>query len=337
MALLEFFSSLWKLTLKEPLAHPLSITWQRGQSSSSPGWVSFSLCSVQQALKNHICWGLFSIGQLQCWHVGREPTRWRLPPPCGFSSSAPASMAAWHSSKGIPHYGFSPPHTLQPFPHSQQLSTLELPSNAHAPTPSHHMIQWTCIHVPGTQDYGIDYLCGSHSIQTVTDQLLNSALDTSLCSNGLPQMQEYHPVSAPHSHPTSSPPTPSAGPVPLYSPSFSLPSFILLRFPWIYIFFPVVRDSYSIQLVLCEICILGVFQMHPWRERCSTSTYCSTIFSPSSYKPLEIDKHIFVCVLWDHNKYSLIELIFYMLNMKVTIFRFQINLTNCSDVPCSYF
>ena len=58
MALLEFFSSLWKLTLKEPLWLILIYYLAEGAVKQQP-WLGILLCSLySRHSKNHICWGL---------------------------------------------------------------------------------------------------------------------------------------------------------------------------------------------------------------------------------------------------------------------------------------
>ena len=82
MAVLEFFSSLWQLTLKDSLWLIL-ILLGRGGSQVAALVGGPPLFSVQQALKEPPLLGSFSIGQLQVLTCGeREPTMMGPPPLC---------------------------------------------------------------------------------------------------------------------------------------------------------------------------------------------------------------------------------------------------------------
>ena len=117
-------------------------------------------------------------------------------------------------------------------------------------------------------------LCGSHSIQSVTDQLLHSLT----VSDASPLSQTISPMCT--SCPCFRFPNPQ---VQIQSRSFSLslPSFILPSFAWICIFLsggqgllPAVSWC-SVRSSASE----EVFLMHPWREMYSTSTYFFPILS----------------------------------------------------------
>ena len=72
MTLLEFFSSLWKLTLREPLWLILIYYLAEGAVKWQP-WLGVLLCSLySRHSKNHLCWDLSLLVSCQCCHVGRE-------------------------------------------------------------------------------------------------------------------------------------------------------------------------------------------------------------------------------------------------------------------------
>ena len=77
--------------------------------------------------------------------------------------------------------------------------TLGLLPNPYISAPSHHAFQRTCTPVWDTYGCVEDHLCGSHSIQTVTDQLLHSltASNASLHPKQCPKCGGLTPASVP--------------------------------------------------------------------------------------------------------------------------------------------
>ena len=85
MVLVESFSSFWQLTFK------------------GPPWLVLLCCLVQQAINGPSSLGSFSMSAASSKHVERERLSCWLHPLCVTQQWHPASMAAWLSSKDIPH------------------------------------------------------------------------------------------------------------------------------------------------------------------------------------------------------------------------------------------
>ena len=120
----------------------------------------------------------------------------------------------------------------------------------------------------------MDCLCGSHSIQTVIDQLLHSPT----ASNAFHLSQTVALMWG--SDPCFNSFTPWIRVQSCSLSSFSLPSFILPRFVWTCVFLSS-GEGLLPALTWCSVrssASEGVFLMHLWREMYSTSTCSSAIF-----------------------------------------------------------
>ena len=195
----------------------------------------------------------------------------------------PACTAARVSCTGISHChllphvpsGFSPQSIAELARNRSTIPRLQLPALR---LPG----DFASLHPSPQGTYGCskDCLCDSHSIQTLTDQLLNSQprvlllcpLNSFLSLQGHPRWDRT-PASVPH--------PPRAGPVLLtllFPPtSFTLPSFV-----WFYIVFSsgqVLLPALSCRSARSPVSE-GVFLMYLWREMNSTPTYSSAISFP---------------------------------------------------------
>ena len=133
-----------------------------------------------------------------------------------------------------------------------------------------------CIPLRGMYGCGKDCLRDSHSIQTLTDQLLHSQPQVLLCPLNSFLSLQGHPrwdralASVPH------PPRAGPGPLTLFSPtSFTLPSSV-----WFYIVFS--GSQVLLPALFCPSARSpvseGVFLRYLWRQTNSTPT-CSSVVS----------------------------------------------------------
>ena len=246
MVLVESF---WRLTFK------------------GPPWLVLLCCSVQQAINGPSSLGSFPISQLLAASMWRERLSCWLHPLCVTQQWHPASMAAWLSSKDIPHCYLLP---LVPWAVSLQSATvltLGFLSNRYAPAPS-YTFWWTCVPVHGMQGHGMGWLCGSHSTQTVPDQLLYPLKASNAFS--LSQLIAHWgslPCCSSHGCRLSSPT------LLLFSPSFILPSFVCIRI------FLSGGQRLLPALSWCSVrssVFEDIFLLHPWRKMSFMSTYTPT-------------------------------------------------------------
>ena len=109
---------------------------------------------------------------------------------CVTQKYRPVSMLACFPTQAFPTEisSLRSPRAISP----QSIADLALGllSNLFAPAPCPYAFQGTCIPVQGTYSCSEDWLCDSHSIHTVTDQLLHSpvASNVSLLSQTVAQM-----------------------------------------------------------------------------------------------------------------------------------------------------
>ena len=146
-------------------------------------------CFGTRHLKDHCLWDLSLLVSCQCcWG---EKSYSEVSIPCAwFSSITSSPWLPGFPPKAFPTKIFS---LTSPQAVSQQ-STPDLPlgllSHPYAPAPSCFTFQGTCIPAQGTEGCSKDCLCGSRSIQTVTDQLLYSPT----VSNASPLSQTVTPI-----------------------------------------------------------------------------------------------------------------------------------------------
>ena len=155
----------------------------------------------------------------------------------------------------------SPPWTL--FPQPTAVLALGLLSNPHAPLAPSHCAFWRlCVPVQSMWGCGTDFLCGSHSIQTVTNELLQSPAvsDASPLSQPMPLCGDLTPAPVPHS--------PGAGQV-LFILLLLFPSFLCLTEFWVELYLPFWWSEApdSTQLVLCKIFCIWRYIPHTSVER----------------------------------------------------------------------
>ena len=140
----------------------------------------------------------------------------------------PTFMASWLSLRSIPCSTFPPPHPIRLTPHGQQeSSSWDHSAIPMAPAPSFRGHQWTYNPVQGMKRCSMACLCGSHSVQTVTDLLAHSPtasnaspvpVDSHGCGDLSPVLQPLHPQV--QAVPTCSPPSFPF----LFVPSFLCPT-----------------------------------------------------------------------------------------------------------------
>ena len=172
-ALLQSSSSLWQLAFKRPLWLALLCCLAQ-QALKGLHWLGFLLCcSVPQTLKGWPSLESFSIGQLPALACEGEKLQWWFCPLHMTQQYRFASVATQHCSKGIRHHDLLP-HVLLgclPTVNSNPHPGIALQSLCSSSQPlcvSGDLGPW-----PGYM--GLQQgLSGSHSIQTVTDQLLHS-------------------------------------------------------------------------------------------------------------------------------------------------------------------
>lgn len=228
----EPFSRFWQQCSKGFPGWPFFIAWCSRHSKGPPWLGSFSIVPHSRHSKGHHLWGLSLFISCQCQCVGTERGYSDGSTLCLTRQYCFASTAAQFPPRAYPAVISSLTSVWATFLQSKAILVLGFLSNPYAPASSHGVYGGSCIPVWGMQVCDIDCLCGSHTIQTITDQLLHSLL----LSNASPLSQTIALVwgislllQFLHS--------PEAGPVCTFSCSFPLPSFILLSFAWVSIFF----------------------------------------------------------------------------------------------------
>ena len=277
MALLEPFSSLWQLAFKEPPWLALLCCLEQQALKGTPLAGVLPHCSAQSGTQRatlsrvFLYWsaagaGVWGWERLQCWlhplHVAQQYCL--------------ASMTAQLSSKGIPHWSLLPPSPQAVSSQSTANLAPGLLSNPYAPAPSLWVFQGTCVPCPGC---GKVCLCSSHSIQTVTGELLHSPMAHMLPLHPkcLPQCGDLTPTSVPPAHGCRFSPAHS-----LLSPSFLHPTELSMSL----YSFPVSGTLVCSQLMFCKISYIWRF-IYSWcicGERC---TPCLPTLLPYCLSPPE--------------------------------------------------
>lgn len=116
MALLEFFSSLWKLTLKEPLWLILIYYLAEGAVKQQP-WLGILLCALySRHSKNHICWGLSLLVSCSAGMWGERAYNDGATSRVWLSSSALPPWLPGIPQNALPTMDFLPPTPSSHFP-----------------------------------------------------------------------------------------------------------------------------------------------------------------------------------------------------------------------------